>query len=102
LAVVAFVLALVSTLVTLILSFTAIGITLTAERGIAVAIPCCVIALVFAIGELIVGGLALRQIEQQPALGGRGLAMTGALAGLTGVVWGFSLALFIILHQVQG
>jgi hypothetical protein len=102
LALVAFILALVSTLVTLFLSFLAIGTTLMTEAGLAVAIPCLVVALLFAGGELILGGLALRQIDRQPALGGRGLAMTGAMAGLTGMVWASAIGLFIILHQMQG
>ncbi len=101
LAVVAFVLALVSTLVSLILCFIAIGTTMLTEAGLAVAIPCCVVALLFAGGELILGWLALRQIDRQPALGGRGLAMTGAVAGLTGIVWAFAIGTFIVAHQMQ-
>jgi hypothetical protein len=102
LAIVAFVLALVSTLVSLILCFLAIGATIATEVGLALAIPCCVIALLFAGGELILGWLALRQIDRQPALGGRGLAMTGAIAGLTGVVWAFAIGMFVVAHQMQG
>jgi hypothetical protein len=102
LAIVAFVLALVSTLVCLMLSFMAIGATTAMEAGLVVAIPCCVIALVFSAGEMIVGWVALRQIDRQPALGGRGLAMTGAMAGLTGVVWALTIGIFIVVHHVQG
>jgi hypothetical protein len=98
---VAFVLALVCTLVCLILNFMAIGIMIRMESGLVGAIPCCAIALFFAVGELIVSGLALRQLNRQPALGGRGLAMTGATAGLTGVVWAFSLAVFIVVRHMQ-
>jgi len=102
LAIVSFVLALVCTLVNLMLSFIAIGITIVKESALAAAIACCAIALLFAVGELIVSGLALRQMDRQPALGGRGLAMTGAMAGLTGVVWAFTLVIFIVARQVQG
>ncbi len=102
LAIVSFVLALVCTLVSLVLCFTAIGSTMKLEAGLAVALPCCAVALFFAVGELIVSGLALRQMDRHPALGGRGLAMTGAIAGLTGVVWALSLAVFIVARQVQG
>lgn len=102
LAIVAFVLALVSTVVCLMLSFLAIGATTTLDAGLALAIPCCVIALGFSVGELILGWLALRHIDRQPALGGRGLAMTGAMAGLIGIVWAFAIGLSIVAHQVQG
>lgn len=102
LAVVSFVLALVCMVVSLLLCFMAIGFTVKMESGLAGAIPCCAIALCFAVGELIVSGLALRQMDRQPALGGRGLAMTGAAAGLTGVVWALALGGFIVARQVQG
>jgi hypothetical protein len=102
LAIVAFVLALICTVVSLFLCFLAIGFAVKMESGLVGAIPCCVIALFFAVGELIVSGIALRQMDRQPALGGRGLAMTGATAGLTGVVWATALAIFIVVRQVQG
>lgn len=102
LAIVSFVLALVCTFVSLILCFMAIGLAVKLESGLAAALPCCAVALFFAVGELIVSGLALRQMDRQPALGGRGLAMTGAMAGLTGVVWALALAAFIVARQVQG
>jgi hypothetical protein len=102
LAVVAFVLALICTVVSLFLCFMAIGFAVKMESGLVGAIPCCVIALFFAAGELIVSGIALRQMDRQPALGGRGLAMTGATAGLTGVVWATALAIFIVVRQLQG
>ena len=102
LAIVAFVLALVSTVVGLLLSFMAIGIAMKMEAGIVGAMICCTIALFFAGSELILSWLALRQIDRQPALGGRGLAMTGATAGLTGVVWALAIAVFIVVRQAQG
>jgi hypothetical protein len=102
LAVVAFVLALICTVVSLFLYFMAIGFAVKMESGLVGAFPCCVIALFFAVGELIVSGIALRQIDRQPALDGRGLAMTGATSGLTGVVWATALAVFIVVRQVQG
>jgi len=102
LALVAFVLALICTLVSLFLCFLAIGFATKMEAGLAGAIPCCAVALIFAIGELIVSGLALRQLEHRPGLGGRGLAITGATAGLTGMVWAIALTVFIVVRQVQG
>ena len=102
LAIVAFALALICTVVNLFLCLMAIGLAVKMESGLVAAVPCCVIALFFAVGELIVSGIALRQIDRQPALSGRGLAMTGATAGLAGVVWATALAFFIVARQVQG
>jgi hypothetical protein len=102
LAIVAFVLALVGILITLILTLVAVFTTVKTETGPLAAILCCLVALVLASGELIVGWLALRQIDRQPSLGGRALAMTGATAGLAGVVWSLAIALFSVVRQMQG
>jgi hypothetical protein len=102
LAVVAFVLALIGTLVCLFLCLLAIGLAIRMESGLVGSVFCCAIALFFAGGELIVSAMALREMDRQPALGGRGLAMSGAVAGLTGVVWAVALTVFIVVRQVQG
>lgn len=102
LAVVAFVLGLVSIVVSMILTIVSVVATVVAETGIIVAIICCLIAMVLAGGELVVGWMALRQLDRQPTLGGRALAMTGAAAGLAGVVWAFATAFFSIARQIQG
>jgi hypothetical protein len=101
LAVVAFVLALVSTIVSLFLTFMAIGVQTTMESGVAFAVACCLIGCAFAGSELVLGWLAVRQIDRQPSLGGRGMAMTGATAGLAGVVWSLAVAFFTIAKQWQ-
>lgn len=102
LALVAFVLGLVSIVVSLILTLVAVAASEMAESGILVAVFCCLIAVVLAGGELVVGGVALRQLDRQPTLGGRALAMSGATAGLTGLVWASAIALFSIARQMQG
>ncbi len=102
LAVVAFVLALVSIVVSLILSIAAVFAASVAEKGILGTILCCLMAVVLSSGELLLAWLALRQLDRQPTLGGRALAMTGATAGLAGIVWGFAIALFSIARQMQG
>lgn len=102
LSIVAFILALVGTLVCLFLTFFALGLVQSMDNGIIPAIVCCLVALGLAGGELVLGGLALRQIDRQPALGGRALAMTGATAGLIGMLWACAIAVFSIARQVQG
>jgi hypothetical protein len=102
LAIVAFILGLVSIVVSLILTMVAVWTSVVSETGIIVAIVCCLIGVVLAGSELIVGWLALRQIDRQPAFGGRSLAMTGATAGLAGIVWALGVAVFSIARQLQG
>lgn len=102
LAVLAFVLGLVCVVVSLILTLVAVGASMLAESGVVVAVVCCLIAVLLASGELVLGWVALRQIDRQPAFGGRGLAMTGATAGLAGIVWAVGIAVFSIARQLQG
>jgi hypothetical protein len=102
LAIVAFVLALVGMVVWLILGLVAMSFAMVMDSGIAGSIVCCVLALLFAGGETVLSLLALRQIDRQPALGGRGLAMTGATAGLTGMLWAMAVVVFVVIRQVQG
>ena len=102
LAVVAFVLALVSTVVCLFLTFMAIGFQSGVEKGMVMAVVLCAIALILASGELAVGWLALRQIDGKANLSGRGLAMTGVTAGAACVVWSASIAAFSIAKHWQG
>jgi hypothetical protein len=102
LAVVSFVLALVVTVVSLFLTFMAIGAEVSMEHGTVVAVVLCLVGLLLAGGEMFLGWLALRQIDSKPNLGGRALAMTGAAAGLVGVVWSATIAVFSIVKQWQG
>src|SRR5262245_7100263 len=102
LAIVAFILALVTTVVSLFLTFLALGMVVGIENGIIPAIVCCLIALALAGAELVVGWLALRQIDRQPTLAGRALAMTGATAGLAGIVWSLAVAVFSIAKEYRG
>ena len=102
LAVIAFVLGLVCVVVSLILTLIAVVGTIGVESGTIIAVVCCLIAMMFAGAELVLGWLALRQIDRQPAFGGRALAMTGATAGLAGIVWALGIAVFSIARQFQG
>jgi hypothetical protein len=102
LAIVAFILALVTTVASLFLTFIALGMEAALEKGIFAALVFCLIALVLAGGELVVGWLALRQIDRQPTLGGRALAMTGATAGVVCIVWALAVAVFSIAKEHQG
>jgi hypothetical protein len=48
---------------------------------------------------LLLGCVALRDIEEKPRLGGRAVAMTGVVTGLVGVLWCVRMLGAAILHQ---
>jgi hypothetical protein len=51
---------------------------------------------------LVLGMLALREIEAKPHLRGRALALTGAATALVGVLWSVTVAALAIAKQWQG
>jgi len=102
LAVVATVIALVSGPTTLILTVMALGWHHTGEGGNAGPVFLCVLGLVLPAAGLALGGLALREIETKPNVGGRSLALTGASAGLVGVLWGLTMAGLFVVKHLQG
>jgi hypothetical protein len=100
LALIAFLLALVSGPVAFILSLIAVGTQATGS--LAGAVFLCGIALALPAVALVLGGLALREIENRPNVGGRSLAASGAAAGLAGVVLALGIAVLMIAKQWQG
>ena len=54
------------------------------------------------VGGLILAAFALREIETKANVGGRGLAMTGAVTSLAGILWNVTIGLLLILKHVQG
>jgi hypothetical protein len=98
LAIVALVVALVSAPVAFLLTIMAIG--LHASDGAAgAAILFCLVALVLPAGGLALGGLALREIERNPQVGGRALATTGASTALVGVLWSLTVITLVAFKQ---
>ncbi len=61
-----------------------------------------IIGLVLPVGGLVASGVALRQIESRPNMGGRGLAMTGATSSLVGALWCATVAFLVIWHLARG
>lgn len=63
---------------------------------------CCTI-LVFNIGGIAFGHLALSQIKKDPALGGRTLALTGLIIGYIGLILGIIAAIytFVAMPELQ-
>ena len=51
---------------------------------------------------LVLAGMALRQIESKPQVGGRSLATSGACAALVGVLWCVTVVgLVVVKHLLQ-
>jgi hypothetical protein len=67
------------------------------HAGIAVLLG--LLAILFPVAGLVLGCIALRQIESQANVGGRLFAMTGATAGLVGTVWSLTVAMLMILKS---
>jgi hypothetical protein len=99
-AVIALISALVSGPVCFWLSMMAVGVF--RMRGDQVgALGFCVVALVLPVIGLVLGGMALRDVEKSPNLGGRSLAVTGVTAAGAGIIWIIMVAC-IILSQGPG
>jgi hypothetical protein len=63
---------------------------------------CAVVGMAIGAAALLLGLAGLRQVEGQAAMGGRGLAMTGAACGLAGLLWSLSLAVIMANRILQG
>jgi hypothetical protein len=94
-AIVALVVSLVSVPVTLFLTLAAIG--MQAQGMVGVGVLFCLVGLILPVAGLVLAGLALREIETKPHVGGRSLVTSGGSAALVGVLWGVTLALLILL-----
>jgi hypothetical protein len=102
LAIVALVLSLVSGPVTFILSLIALGTFLNPGASPVAAVFLCLLSIALPATALVLGVMALRDIDSRAHVGGRALAMTGSTAALAGVVWGASLACLMIFRHLQG
>ncbi len=96
------VLALVVGLVSGPIGFCLSTMPLTARASAGLTILAVLFALVLPVLACHLGWRALRQFDREPLLGGRGLAVSGTLAGLLGVLWCLTIALVAIVKQTQG
>ncbi len=100
-AIVSFVVALVSGPVTFFLGMMAVGVYASSD-GPAGAVLLCLLALALPGVALALAWMALREIETKPQVGGRALAATGATTALAGVLWAVGIATMMIARQAQG
>jgi hypothetical protein len=78
-------------------SFVGVSVQVNPTGHAGVAFLLGMIGFLLPLAGLILGGVALRQIENTPNVGGRLLAMTGAAAGLVGTLWSVTAAMLMVL-----
>jgi hypothetical protein len=100
LAIISLILALTAGPVTLVLSFLAVGLSIQ-EGATGVAVLLCVLALALPTVGLVLGGMALRQIETQAFTGGRALAASGSVASLVSVLWAVTIAVVLVCKEIR-
>ena len=101
LAIVAVVVSLVSGPVTFCLTLVGAGSQAQGDGSIALAVFLSILGGLLPAGGLILGAMALREIETKPHVGGRGLAMAGTATALVGVLWSLTVVLLVILKYAQ-
>jgi hypothetical protein len=94
------VLGLVSGPVTLFLTIMALGSSLTPEGSTGASVLMCLLAIALPIGALVMGALALREINARPHVSGRALALTGICASASAICWGIALAELLIAKSL--
>jgi hypothetical protein len=100
LAIYALVIALVSGPVTLIMSLVAIGLHIS-EGTTAPAVVLCLLGMSLPVTGLILAGMALKQIETRPQVGGRALAASAACTALAAVLWCVTvIGLVVVKHAL--
>jgi hypothetical protein len=102
LALVAVAVGLISGPVTLCLSFAGIGQLASGEGSVGLTVFVSLASLLLPAAGLVLSGLALREVETQPRVGGRWLAMTAAAASLVGVLWTVTVAGLLAFKQWPG
>jgi hypothetical protein len=96
-SIIALIVALVGGPVAFFLSLMAVGMHMSIHGdNPAGPVGFCLVALVLPITGLILGGLALREVESSPTVGGRVLATTATAAAAAGVLWTFTVAVMIL------
>ncbi len=100
-AIVSFVIALISGPVSFFLGILAVGSNAGGD-GVGGSVLLCLLALALPAVALVLAWLALREIETKPQVWGRALATTGATTALAGVLWAVGIVTMLIAGHVQG
>jgi hypothetical protein len=103
LAIIGLVVAVVSGPVAVCLSVLSLGSNrYNPEGSITLTIVLAMLGMIFPAGAMVLCGLALRTIDSRPNVGGRGMAMTGLVTGLTGLLWNLTIGMLVIVKHIQG
>lgn len=83
---------------------TAIGIGQEASGSgePALSVVFAVLGMALPLAGLILSALALREIETKTGVGGRALAMTGAVSAAASVLWTVTVAGLLVARQYRG
>jgi hypothetical protein len=95
LSIIALIVALIGGPVCFVLTMMAVGMQVQTDSRPG-PVGFCLVALILPAAGLVLGSLALRDVETGNNVGGRSLAATGTAAGLAGVIWTFSVAVLIL------
>jgi len=101
LAIVALVVAFASGPVAFCLSMMPLDRQHNPEGSIGLMIVFAFMGMLLPAAGVVLSGLALYTIDSKPNLGGRGMALTGFVTGLVGVLWNLTVGLLFILKQTQ-
>jgi hypothetical protein len=98
LAIVALVVALVTSPVAFVITLMAIGLQVQGGPVPGVALL-CLAGLALPAGALVLACVALRRVETRPGVGGRSLAAGGAVAALAGSLWALTAGVVLVTKQ---
>lgn len=101
-AIVALVVGLVSTPLGFCISALPLTARLQGQGSPGLTVVALLLALVPAGAACWLGRFALRQLDREPLLAGRGLAYSGLLAGVLGAVWTVTVSILTFVRQLQG
>ncbi len=102
LAIIGLVVAIASGPVAVCLSVFSFSSHYTPHSSLAATVVLAILGMLVPAGAMVLSGLALHGIETRPNVGGRGMAMTGLVTGLAGVLWNLTLGMLIVLKHIQG
>jgi hypothetical protein len=99
LSIIAAVVALVGGPLTFCLTMVGVNPAINTQGSVALSIVMCLVGLLVPAGGLVLGWLALREIDTKPNAGGRALALTGAVTSTAGILWCLMMAVLTVWKQ---
>ena len=101
LSIVALVTAMASGPVAFCLGVQSVNPQVSSQTSIGLTICFCLLGMLLPAGALVMGLLALRDIELKPNVSGRAMALTGTVTALVGVLWNLTIGILMVVKQIQ-